>query len=62
MLGDHPAGLEPPAGARNRRKATVKRNEESLLKERCHESIPKIFYSSLDVCFDLWFCSVGDFN
>ena len=24
MLGDGPAGLEPPAGARNRRKPTVK--------------------------------------
>ena len=32
-----PAGVEPPAGARNRRKAAVKKNEESPLKEVCHE-------------------------
>ena len=29
------AGLEPPA--RNRRKATVKKKEETPLRERCHE-------------------------
>jgi len=27
-----PAGLEPPAGARNRRKATVKNTKNSLLR------------------------------
>ena len=30
-LGKGPAGLEPPAGARKRRKASVKKNEETRL-------------------------------
>ena len=29
MLGDCPAGLEPTAGARNRRKATVKKKTKN---------------------------------
>ena len=36
-LGIGPAELEPPAVARNRRKAAAKKNEESSLKVRCHE-------------------------
>ena len=35
-VDDCPAGLEPPARARNRRKATVEKYEESPLKVRCH--------------------------
>ena len=37
LLGIGPAGLEPTVKARNRRKAAVKKNEESPLKDRCHE-------------------------
>ena len=37
MIALGPAGLEPPVGAWNRRKATVKKKQESPLKERCHE-------------------------
>ena len=38
-LGDCPTWLSnwPPAGARNRREACVKKNEETPLKERCHK-------------------------
>ncbi len=36
-LGDCPAGLEPSAVARNRRKATVKIRRNAPFKRRCHE-------------------------
>ena len=42
-LGDCPAGLKPPVGAKNKRKVAVK-NKESPLKNRCHERDYSIFF------------------
>ena len=49
-LGDCPAGLEPPPGARNRRKSTVK-YEETPLERRCHEYTQNPYYSIKDFYF-----------
>ena len=37
VLGNWPHRVKAPAGARNRRKATVQKYEESPLKVRCNE-------------------------
>ena len=49
------AGLKPPARARNRRKATVKKHEESPHKVRCYErDYTPIFFVFVGLFVKIW--------